>query len=78
MEFNIDSNNNDGFTDPVLRCDSCQALLLLKTLHKFGRCNKCGNKRLRNVTVFNEKEKDLMESWELYDFLAAFEAVSDE
>lgn len=70
--------NDDEFTDPVLRCDSCQALLRRKTLHKFGACNKCGNKRMRNLTVFNDEEKAQMEEWGFQDFVNEYEAVDDE
>lgn len=61
--------------DLVLRCDSCQTLLQLETLHKLGSCSKCGNRRMRNVTVFNETEKAQMEEWGLHEFLKEFEAV---
>ena len=75
------SGNNidqDAFTDPVLRCDSCQALVKRSTLHKIGSCPKCGNKRMRNLTVFNEEEKAQMELWGFAEFTAEYEAVDDE
>ena len=70
--------NDDAFSDPVLRCDSCQALLRRETLHKFGACTKCGNKRMRNLTVFNDEEKAQMEEWGFSDFVNEYEAVGDE
>ena len=63
--------------DPVLRCDSCQALVKRTTLHKHGSCIKCGNRRIRNVTVFNEDEKKQMEEWGFHEFVAEF-GVADE
>jgi rRNA maturation endonuclease Nob1 len=64
--------------DPVLRCDSCSELVKVETLHKLGVCPKCGNKRIRNLTVFNDEERDQMIAWGYGDFLAEFEAVADE
>lgn len=69
---------NESKIDPVFRCDSCQALVLLKTIHKIGCCQACGNKRVRNVTIFNEDEHAQMKAWGLDDFLAEFEGVADE
>ena len=63
--------------EPVFRCDSCQELLLYTEIKKLGSCSKCGNKRMRNVTIFNEKEKVQMEAWGLSDFLSQFEEVTD-
>ena len=63
--------------DPVFRCDSCHVLVLLKTLHKVGSCPKCGNKRMRNVTVFSDEEKKQMETWNLQEFLSDFSEVAD-
>lgn len=40
----------DGpFTDPVVRCDSCQTLLLVVELKKDGQCSRCGNTKVRNL-----------------------------
>jgi Zn finger protein HypA/HybF involved in hydrogenase expression len=63
--------------DPVFRCDSCHKLVLLETLHKVGACPKCGNKRMRNVTVFDNDEKAQMEKWNLQAFLSDFSEVKD-
>lgn len=62
--------------DPVLRCDSCQKLLLTKELTKLGVCDKCGNRRVRNLTIFNLEEKKQMEDWGLAEFLKKFEEVA--
>lgn len=66
-----------AFNEPVLRCDSCANLVKLETLHKIGCCNHCGNKRIRNVTVFNEDEKAQIEEWGFTDFLDEFGVVDE-
>ena len=77
--LSIDTEPNaDAFTDPVLRCDSCQALIKRTALHKFGACTKCGNKRMRNLTIINDEEKLQMEDWGFYAFANEYEAVGDE
>ncbi len=68
----------DEFTEPVLRCDSCQALVRRTTLRQFGSCNKCGNRRVRNLVLFNDEEKAQMDKWGFADFTAEFEGVADE
>lgn len=62
--------------DPIYRCDSCQTLVSLDDLHKHGSCTKCGNRRVRNVTIFNDEEKAQMEALGFHDFLAQFEEVA--
>jgi DNA-directed RNA polymerase subunit RPC12/RpoP len=66
---------NQEKLDPVYRCDSCQKIITLDILHKIGCCNHCGNKRVRNVTVFDENEMNQMKSWGLDEFLAGFECI---
>lgn len=68
---------DEGFTDPVLRCDSCQVLIRRETLRKIGSCHKCGNKRVRNVNVFSPEERDQIEEWGYLSFLDEFEGVAD-
>lgn len=64
--------------DPILRCDSCQKLMRIETLHKLGTCSNCGNKRMRNVTIFNDDERAQMIAWGHEDFVAQFEEVANE
>lgn len=71
------AENADGFLDPVIRCDSCQALVRRTTVHSLGSCDKCGNRRMRNLTVFNEDEKKQMEGWGLSEFVAQFGVVHE-
>ena len=61
--------------DPIYRCDSCQTLAPLDELHRYGSCPKCGNRRVRNVTIFNDEEKTQMEALGFHEFLAQFEAA---
>ena len=78
-EYDFNTMQDEGeFTDPVLRCDSCQCLVKRKSLHKLGACPECGNKRVRNLTVFNEKERDQLVEWGFQDFVNEYEAVDDE
>ena len=78
-EYDFNTMQDEGeFTDPVLRCDSCQCLVKRESLHKLGSCPECGNKRVRNLTVFNEKERDQLVEWGFQDFVNEYEAVDDE
>jgi DNA-directed RNA polymerase subunit RPC12/RpoP len=63
--------------DPVFRCDSCHRLVLLTSIHKIGTCPRCGNKRVRNVTVFDDQERAQMVNWGLVDFVNQFSEVAD-
>jgi len=73
----VNKPNGEDFLDPVLRCDSCQTLLKRETLHKIGSCSKCGNKRMRNLTVFDEDERDQMLDWGFDEFVSEYELVDD-
>ena len=48
------------------------------TLHKVGACSKCGNKRMRNLTVMNEIENAQIKEWGFVDFANEYEVVADE
>lgn len=73
-----ENQDPEPFTDPVVRCDSCQALIKRETLYKLGNCDKCGNKRVRNLTVFNDEERDQMIEWGFQSFVDEYQAVPDE
>ena len=79
-EYKFDTKPNDDkeFDDPVLRCDSCQALVKRKSLHRSGACPKCGNKRVRALDVFNKEEEAQIKEWGFHDFLKEFEVAPDE
>lgn len=72
------SQEPDNFTDPVLRCDSCNVLVRRKTIHKIGCCDKCGNKRFKDLATFDETERDQMIVWGLDAFVEEFQEVPDE
>jgi uncharacterized CHY-type Zn-finger protein len=67
--------SKDGdFTDPVVRCDSCAKITLTSELKRIGCCPNCGNRKVRNLLVFNEQELAQMKAWGVDpDFLAVFE-----
>jgi DNA-directed RNA polymerase subunit RPC12/RpoP len=50
------------FEDPVVRCDSCGRLLLMKDVHKNGLCG-CGNRKVRAILAFNLREYLKMRFW---------------
>jgi hypothetical protein len=67
------------FEDPVVRCDSCQTLLLVTVLRDLGRCGKCGSHKVRNVFSFTPEEGQQMQSWGVDQaFLKLFESVEEE
>ena len=45
-----------SFREPVVRCDSCAKIVLVADIEKYGLCDKCGNRRFRNVNSFNDEE----------------------
>jgi rRNA maturation endonuclease Nob1 len=74
----LNAGKDESFDDPIVRCDSCQALLKRSTLKKHGACTKCGNRRVRNVNFFNDEERKQIEEWGFTDFLKLFEVTEDE
>ena len=72
-------DKNEGFTDPVLRCDSCAKIVLTEKVTDLGYCNHCGNKRFRNVLNFNDEEAEMMRKAGVKEeFFALFKGVEDE
>lgn len=67
---------SDGpFQDPVVRCDSCQRIILVTKLREMGNCI-CGARKVRNLKGYNEKEEALMKEWEVDpNFLKLFEPI---
>ena len=63
------------FQDPVVRCDSCQRILMVEKLKEMGSCI-CGSRKVRNLKGFNEKEAALMKEWAIDPaFLKLFEPI---
>ena len=48
------------FTDPIVRCDSCQTLLDREELCKDGMCKVCSNTRVRNVRTLSDEEMNAL------------------
>lgn len=66
-----------AFADPVVRCDSCNTIILVETLKKLGMC-KCGNRKVRNLQIMDDKEFEQMKAWGVDpDFLALFAERTD-
>lgn len=65
---------NEGFDEPILRCDSCNKIVVMRTIRDLGLCNHCGNKRFRSVDVISELELMQIEKLDGADaFLELFE-----
>ena len=67
--------SKDGpFIEPVVRCDSCVELILVKDLKEIGMCPECGNTRIRNVKTLSESEMSDMKAKGIDpDWIALFE-----
>lgn len=70
--------SKDGpFTDPVVRCDSCAKIILTAQLKSLGSC-VCGNRKVRNLLVYNDAELAQMREWGVdEDFIALFDEHKD-
>lgn len=70
--------SKDGqFSDPVVRCDSCQRLLLVEKLKTMGAC-VCGGRKVRNVRSCNEEELKAMTQWGIDpEFITLFEPMDE-
>ena len=42
--------------DYLLRCRDCQKLVTFATLTKLGCCDKCGTRKLSEITILSEQE----------------------
>lgn len=73
--MDYDPKSQVEFSDPVVRCDSCQSLIRRETIKDSGCCDSCGNRRVRNVQVIKENEMKQLKEWNIDpQFLALFEA----
>lgn len=60
----LEKFSKDGpFSEPCVKCDACQALLLVSDLRKIGMCGHCGNTRVRNVRAMTEQDMVLAQKW---------------
>lgn len=65
------------FQDPVVRCDSCQRILMVSKLKELGGC-VCGSRKVRNLKGFDDKEQALMQEWGVDPvFINLFEPLAD-
>lgn len=80
VTLDVSKYSKDGpFNDPVVRCDSCRALLRRKEVHELGCCSACGGRRIRNVLVFSPEEKQKMIEWNIDPaFLSLFKEVNND
>jgi len=63
------------FTDPIVRCDGCQALLDHTKLCADGMCGFCSNTRVRNVRALTGEEMEALKGRGVDpEWLALFEA----
>jgi rRNA maturation endonuclease Nob1 len=66
------------FEDPVMRCHRCATILLKTEIERLGMCHKCGSKKMTNVLVMSEEERQQLIKWEIDPaFLEVFEGVAD-
>lgn len=65
-------SEQEGFTDPVVRCTECQRLITRKEIQEVGGCPDCGCRRIRNVLTLKPEEMDsVKKDWP--EFAALFE-----
>ena len=70
---------SEGFNEPVLRCDSCNKIVIKNAITTLGLCNHCGNKRFRSVDVISELELIQIKKLDGAEaFLELFKEVPDE
>lgn len=64
------------FPDPIIRCDSCQAIVHRRHISQMGCCHECGNRRFRNALTLKEEEMEQLKKDGVDpEFLAIFEEV---
>ena len=78
MDKKLTYGDKDKFQDPVLRCDSCNKLVLSKDLFRLGVCPECGNRKVRKVLLFKEEEFVWMREQGIDpEFFKEFESVPE-
>jgi len=64
------------FQEPVVRCDSCNAMVYVRHIHKMGCCSECGNRRFRMMhTMKGEELERLKKDGVDPEYLALWEEV---
>lgn len=70
----VDYSKDGPFSDPVVRCDKCNKLLLLDDVKQTGMCPHCGARRIRNLLAFDGDELAQMKKWAVpEEFIALFQ-----
>ena len=78
QKINYDPKAQVPFADPVVKCDSCSALIRREAVRDIGSCTKCGNRRIRNCLVLTTEDMAQCKEWGIDpDFLALFESVDE-
>ena len=76
MEVMHKYDTKNVFNDPVVRCCDCRRIITREEIREVGMCPKCGNRRVRSVTVLDSDEKRQLERDGIDpEFLAIFEPV---
>ncbi|MDI6741627.1 MAG: hypothetical protein QMD11_02715 [Smithella sp.] len=63
MEAMRKYGKDDEFREPVLKCESCNKVVLLAVLKKIGMCPLCGNTKVRNVRTMTDEDQVTVERW---------------
>ena len=72
--MNYDTKEMSDFNDPIIRCESCQELLLRATVSEIGCCSRCGNRRVKNVNILQPDEMEKLKKWKVDpEFIVLFE-----
>ena len=68
--------SKDGpFTEPLVRCDSCQKIVKVDMLKQLGMC-VCGNRRVRSIKTLTPEEMESVRKMEIDPhWIALFEPV---
>lgn len=63
METTQKYSKDGPFSEPVLRCDSCNKVVLLVDLKTAGMCPHCGTTRVNNVRTLTDEDRMTVEKW---------------
>ena len=69
-------SDSGPFNDPVLRCDSCNKLVLQRTILQIGKCPHCGRAKFWKLRTFTSQELAWMKDQDVDpEFLKLFGPV---
>ena len=55
-------DDDQPFSDPVVRCTECQKLLFREDIQAIGKCKYCGCRKVRSLDVLKDSEMKLMKN----------------